>query len=360
MRVAITGAAGLLGWHIRCALHSAGADTAPIGRSEFGDSSQLRAALDGCEAVVHAAGANRGEDTEVEQVNVQLAADLAETLAAQSDPPSIVYLNSTQHLNDTPYGRSKRLAASLLRESGAGFLDLILPGVFGEFGRPFYNSVVSTFCHQLLNNEKLIVHNDAPVELVHAQDVADIVVCRLRDGGEGQERVHGAHLSVGELASRLAALHDRYEQGVVPSVDDPLQRALFNTLRSYRFPARYPTRLEPRSDERGRLVELSKADTRGQTFISTTAPGITRGQHYHRRKLERFVVVEGKATISLRRMFSAEVVNFDVCGDNPVAVDMPTLVTHNITNTGGDTLVTVFWTDEIFDPEAPDTYAEAV
>jgi UDP-2-acetamido-2,6-beta-L-arabino-hexul-4-ose reductase len=360
VRVAITGAAGLLGWHIRCALHSAGIETVPIGRPEFGDGRQLLAALDGCEAVVHAAGANRGEDAEVEQTNVKLAADLAEAIAGESVPPLIVYLNSTQHLNDTPYGRSKRVAASVLGESGAPFLDLVLPGVFGEFGRPFYNSVVSTFCHQLSKGEQLTIHNDAPVEVVHAQDVADIVVSRLREGQVGQERVEGAHLSVRELAEQLGDLHARYEDGVVPFVSDPLQRALFNTLRSYRFPGRYPTVLSPRSDNRGRLVELSKADTGGQTFISTTAPGITRGQHYHRRKLERFVVVEGQATISLRRMFGGEVISFEVRGEDPVAIDMPTLVTHNITNSGGDTLVTVFWTDEIFNPEAPDTYAEAV
>lgn len=360
MRVAITGASGLVGWHIRCALHGGGVQTVAIGRAEFDDGDQLGAALEGCAAVIHAAGANRGKDSQVERTNVQLAEDLAKAIQGESGQPLIVYLNSTQHLNDTPYGRSKRIAASVLRESGAPFLDLVLPGVFGEFGRPFYNSVVSTFCHQLARNEQLKIHNDSPVELVHAQDVADIVASRLQEGREGQERVEGAHLSVRELADRLRDLHVRYQQGVVPSVSDPFQRALFNTLRSYRFPSRYPTVLEPRSDNRGRLVELSKADTGGQTFISTTVPGITRGQHYHRRKLERFVVVEGQATISLRRMFGDEVVYFEVRGEDPVAVDMPTLVTHNVTNTGGDTLVTVFWTDEIFNPEAPDTYAEEV
>lgn len=360
MRVAITGPAGLLGWHIRCALHGGGVETVAIGRPEFVDRDQLGAALDGCAAVVHAAGANRGEDTEVERTNVELAEDLAKAIHGKSGQPLIVNLNSTQYLNDTPYGRSKRIAASVLGESGAPFLDLVLPGVFGEFGRPFYNSVVSTFCHQLSRNEQLTINNDAPIELVHAQDVADIVVARVYEGREGQERVEGAHLSVRELADRLRDLHARYEQGVVPAVSDPFQRGLFNTLRSYRFPSRYPTVLQPRSDNRGRLVELSKADTGGQTFISTTVPGITRGEHYHRRKLERFVVVEGTATISLRRMFGDEVVSFEVRGEDPVAVDMPTLVAHNIINTGDDSLVTVFWTDEIFDPEAPDTYAEDV
>jgi UDP-2-acetamido-2,6-beta-L-arabino-hexul-4-ose reductase len=360
MKVAVTGSSGFLGWHIRCGLHASNIEHVGVGREHFSDAGALVSAIADCSAVVHAAGANRGDDAEVERTNIRLAQALNDAASGAARPPLIVYLNSTQFASDTPYGRSKKAAAEILGGSGVPFLDLVLPGVFGEGGRPNYNSVVSTFCHQLTNGVELTIHSDAPVELVHAQDVADAVVGALGECRTGHERVQGERLTVVELAHRLQGLHARYEDGVVPPAPDRFGRALFNTLRSYRFPGLYPTQLDPRIDARGRLVELVKADTGGQTFISTTRPGVTRGQHYHRRKLERFAVVEGEATISLRRLFDSHVVSFEVSGERPVAVDMPTLHTHNITNVDEGELVTVFWTDEIFDPEATDTYPEAV
>jgi UDP-2-acetamido-2,6-beta-L-arabino-hexul-4-ose reductase len=357
VKVAVTGASGFLGWHLRCALHAEGFEEVAVTRADFTDPAVLRSRLCGVDAIIHAAGANRGSDNAVEQTNMSLASALVDATSGAVSP-RIVYLNSTHRDRSTPYGRSKAAAARLLADSRAddGFLDLILPGVFGERGRPNYNSVVSTFCHQLARNETLSVNDDTEIELLHAQDVADVVIDALRARTSGEQRLAGHALRVTELALLLRSFHDSYSAGVVPQIGQPFERAMFNTMRSYRFPDLYPFALTPRSDQRGRLVELIKADTGGQMFISTTLPGVTRGDHYHRRKVERFVVVEGSATVSLRRLFDDDVVSFEVSGDDPVAIDMPTMHTHNITNSGTSLLVTAFWSDEIFDPDHSDTY----
>lgn len=360
MRIAISGATGLLGWHARCALHAAGVDAFAIDRTAWFDATALRHALNGTDAVIHAAGANRGDDDEVSSTNVALAETLAQAIGDMDENPLLIYTNSTHIDRETAYGRSKREAAAILDGAADRFVDLVLPGIFGEHGKPYYNSVVSTFCDQLGKGIELAVNDDAQLELIHAQDVADLLLEIASSGTTGVIRPHGTSIGVVELAQRLTDLHTSYLGGVVPTITGHFDRALFNTMRSYRFPTHYPTELDPRHDQRGHLVELVKANTGGQMFFSSTKPGITRGNHYHRRKVERFVVVEGQANISLRRMFTDDVVSFDVAGSSPVAIDMPTMHTHNITNTGSDGLTTVFWADEIFDPEAPDTYGEVV
>lgn len=360
MRIAVTGASGLIGWHIECALQAEGIDVVAVDRQAFADPHRLADAIRDTDIVVHAAGANRGDDVDVVATNIDLARGLATAVTTVPTPPHVIYLNSTHIDRDTAYGSSKREAARILASTNAPFLDLVLPGVFGEHGRPFYNSVVSTFCYQLAHGQSPSIENDAEMQLIHVQDVADLVMCSAAETLTGSHRPSGRTIRVTELAARLEALSCTYATGVVPSISDPFERAIFNTLRSYRFPHLYPTQLEPRSDERGRLIELVQAHTAGQMFISSTVPGVTRGNHFHRRKVERFIVVEGTATISLRRLLHNDVVTFTVSGQHPVAVDIPTLHTHNITNVGSDSLTTVFWTDEIFDPARPDTYAAIV
>lgn len=361
MRLAITGATGLVGWHVACAAKALGHDVVALDRSAFESADSLALELAAVDAVVHAAGANRGPDDEVAAINVHLASVLADALRNVTIEPMVVFTNSTHIDRDTAYGRSKRQAAQILSDAAPGRLvDLVLPGVFGEHGRPNYNSVVSTFGHQLAQGADLTINDDAPLELIHAQDVADRIIDGIVDRRNGSLRVEGEHTSVVGLARRMTELSERYDTGVVPDIDTDYDRALFNTMRSYRYPSRYPTHLEPKSDPRGSLVEVIKADTGGQSFLSWTHPGITRGNHFHRRKVERFVVVGGSARISLRRLGFTDVVHFDVTGDSPVAIDIPTLHTHNITNTGSSTLTTLFWSDEIFDPAQPDTVFEEV
>lgn len=360
IRVLITGAEGLLGWHLRCRLHAEKSiSVIPCNRAAFADSEGLARMLRSADAVVHLAGVNRGDELELERTNVALAERMIEHLDRSRSPPHIIYASSIHEGRDTPYGRSKRRAGEILRGGGGGLTWLTLPHVFGEGGRPFYNSVVSTFCHQLARRETPRIQVDGDLELVHAQQVADVVLTQLQAKEPGV-RLQGVGLTVSQLLARLEALAAEYCRNVMPDLRDPFELRLFNTYRSYLFPQGYPVELDLRSDARGELFEAVRGHSGGQAFMSFTRPGITRGNHYHRRKVERFLVVKGTARIRIRPLFRGAATDFLVNGAKPVYIDMPTFHTHNITNVGDEDLLTLFWTNEIFDPRDPDTFAEEV
>lgn len=361
MKVVVTGAEGFLGWHIRCALHAEGHETVGVGRATFWDDDLIRKVHES-DVIVHAAGVNRGPDDEVYEGNIALATRLAEVVRASGFGGTVVYLNSNHIRKSTRYGDSKARSGEILADlPGVRFVNLVLPNIFGEFGRPFYNSVVSTFCHQIVNRLPLSINDDAALELLHAQDVADVVLRTLDEGLEGEIEPAGHMTSVVGVADELRSIDSLYrDRNVMPDTVSTYVRALFNTLRSYDIPHFNVHQLDPKFDNRGHLVELVKSGSGGQLFVSWTKPGITRGNHFHRRKVERFVVLQGQARIRLRRMFSSEIVEVLVNGDEPISLDIPTLHTHEITNIGDSLVLTAFWTDEIFNPSAPETYAEVV
>lgn len=307
---------------------------------------------------------NRGEDELVEQTNIALAKELCDALTRCDHKPNLVFSSSTHSLGDTAYGRSKKEASTILGEwargAGSAFANLILPHVFGERGRPFYNSVVSTFCHQLAISETPEIHQDGSLELLHTQDVADLIVSAVEQDLAGDIRPDGVKISVSALLKKLEELSGSYRDGIIPDLRQEIDLQLFNTYRSYLFPAAYPMSLTLHTDDRGSLFEAVKSDHGGQAFMSSTKPGITRGEHFHCSKIERFLVMKGDATIRIRRLFDGHVHEFLVSGENPVYIDMPTLHTHNISNTGDRELLTLFWANEIFDPDRPDTFAEPV
>lgn len=366
MKIGVTGADGLIGWHQRAYLKAidGGHEVRLAGRATFGRPELLAGFVDGLDAIIHLAGMNRGDDAEIEATNSTLARDLVAAFGQTGSRPFVVYANSTHQDRDTAYGRGKRAAANTFRvwadQCGAGFANLILPHVFGEFGKPFYNSVVSTFCYQLARNETPQIITDGDLELLHVQDVAAQCLKVIQEDRRGDIRMTGIGMKVSELLRRLTEMRDRYQSMVMPRLESTLDVRLFNTLRSYLFPEHYPVALTLHSDARGSLFEVVKSQSGGQVFMSTTHPGITRGNHFHTRKIERFLVASGEAKIRLRKLFSDEVISFKVRGDAPSYVDIPTFYTHDITNNGHSELVTLFWANEIFDPADPDTFPEQV
>lgn len=368
MKVGITGAAGLLGFHVRALLKAQLPqwEVRLADRNSFASDANLDAFLADLDAVIHCAGMNRGPEAEVEHTNAELARKLAGALQRCGSRAAVVYANSTHVERDSAYGRGKQVAGEVLQAwgsaAGAPVGNFILPHVFGEFGKPFYNSAVSTFCHQLAHEQEPEIQVDGELELVHALDVAQAFVDWLQapTTGEAEIRIAGRRLKVSEMLARLRALLASYRGDVVPNLGDPLDLALFNTLRSYLYPQWYPKALTLHQDARGSLFEAVKADQGGQTFLSTTVPGVTRGNHWHLRKIERFLVVGGTAVIRIRKLFGDEVASFEVSGDAPAFIDIPTMHTHSITNTGAGPLQTLFWSNEIFDPARPDTYFEPV
>lgn len=366
--VGVTGADGLIGWHVRCHLRAMGnCAVIAAGRSLFTSNASLDGFVSSVDAIVHLAGMNRGDDEKVMSTNVRLAEDLVSACCRTGVRPHIIYANSIHSEHGSAYGVSKRLAAEALGDwavkDGGSVTDIVLPHVFGERGRPFYNSVVSTFSHQLAHGAVPVVENDAPLELLHGQDLSAAVLTSIADRPSEairRSRIPGYAISVSELRDRLVGIDMTYRGGEIPRVTDSIDLAFFNTYRSYLFPQYYPLALVQHSDKRGSLIEAVKGGGGGQSSVSTSHPGVVRGNHFHLRKVERFVVLQGQASIRLRRLFDDRVIDLAVDGNEPSVVDIPTMFTHNLVNTGDSELVTLFWSHEVFDSDNPDTYAEAV
>lgn len=362
-RYVMTGGHGFLGLHTRAALQEHGHEVVLIPVGERFDASQARAALDGADQLLHLAGVNRGTDGEVADGNRLFAQQLCDVLLEVDRAPArVVFANSVQASNGSVYGEAKSAAGEMLSRAatsrGASYDDVRLPNLFGEFGRPFYNAVTATFCHLIAAGEEPQVHQDRELTLLHAQNAVDVLIGTVPVSAMADLAVNE---TVGGLARRLTAMARVYERTEIPDLASPFDRDLFNTYRSYLYPGGLPLDIIRHADARGSFFEIVRAHGGpGQTSFSTTAPGVTRGDHYHRRKVERFTVLAGEAEISLRKLGTSDVHTFRVNGETPVSVDMPTLVSHNITNVGDSTLYTAFWTNDIFDPKNPDTIPEVV
>lgn len=362
-KIAITGAGGFLGLHLRAAAKESGIETVSIPLGERFDAAQARAATNGADKIIHLAGVNRGTDEEVADGNALFTHQLSSVLQnIEHAPAKIIYANSIQAGNGSVYGSAKQQAGETLgtiaERAGSAFEDIALPNLFGEYGRPFYNSVVATFSHLIANGEHPEVHQNKELQLLHAQNAADVLLGFVRSD-QMNELSHWA--TVQGVKEQLEEFAKFYSAGEFPDLSNSFRRDLFNTYRSYTFPADAPIAIKRHADQRGSFFEIvrSRGGT-GQTSFSTTAPGITRGDHYHRRKVERFTVLAGEAEIKLRRLFDDKVFTYKISGEQPKSVDMPTLYAHNIRNVGTETLYTAFWTNDIFDPNNPDTISETV
>jgi UDP-2-acetamido-2,6-beta-L-arabino-hexul-4-ose reductase len=361
VKVVVTGAGGFLGWHLRCRLQATTDHVVvPVDRAAF---DELPTLIHGADAIIHLAGVNRAEGEDLARSNAHLAGLLVDASQLSGAKPRLVHANSIQAGNGTPYGTGKAGAADTLAahadRAGVEFVDVVLPNLFGEHGRPDYNSFVATFCRDVVAGHEPDVR-DSMVELLHAQGAAQALIDAL-NGPTRVERVQGEAHGVREVLDLLRSYESTYGTGELPHRPTAFEVDLFNTFRSALFEARGPHRFERFADARGVLVEAAKSHGGGsQSFYSMTVPGATRGDHFHLRKLERFLVVAGQARIRLRRLFSDRVLSFDVSGDEPVGIDMPTMWAHNITNTGDGDLLTAFWADSVFDPAHPDTYPERV
>jgi UDP-2-acetamido-2,6-beta-L-arabino-hexul-4-ose reductase len=363
MKVVITGAGGFLGWHTRVAGLEVGVETTALALGGALIQADAVAKIDGAARVVHLAGVNRGTEAEVHDGNLLFARQLASALVRSENPPRVVvFANSTQAGNGSVYGHAKQDAARVLAaasdEIGAEFVDVLLPNLFGEHGLPFYNSVTATFCHLLAEGGSPEVRDDKELTLLHAQDAADVLLGAVPAADlrhlTRQETVSG-------LLARLTDIAAVYRHGEIPDISTTFERDLFNTYRSFTFADRAAISLTRHADARGSFFETLRCHGGpGQSSFSTTAPGVTRGDHFHRRKIERFTVLSGRATIALRRVLTDAVVELEIHGDAPVSVDMPTMWAHNITNTGDGVLYTAFWINELFDPQRPDTVPEKV
>lgn len=372
MKIAITGSAGLLGWHAAARLHARNCaacfrnepqpfEIIAIDRAILADPEALASALEGVEALLHYAGVNRGSPAEIELQNPAIAQALVAGCRRAAVTPHVIYANSTHAASDSAYGRSKRIAGEILAQAFPAYTDLVLPHIFGEGAKPDYNNVTATFIDRLVTGQTPEMNPAGHVDLLHAGEAAEIAIEAALTGRTGTIAPKGRPMSVGDLFERLSSFHADYSSNLFPDLSDAFDIALFNSYRSARYTERFPRMLKLNSDPRGTLFEASRSSGGGgQAFMSWTHPGVTRGDHFHLRKVERFLVVQGKALIRIRRVLGDEVWAYPVDGESPAAVDMPTMHTHSIENIGDRPLLTLFWTNEVFNPADPDTYADPV
>ena len=375
MKIGITGEQGFVGTHLKNYLHLFDdAKLIPFQRNWFESNDTLDLFVSQCDAIVHLAAVNRHEDQQVlHDTNVALAQKLVDACKRTESIPHLLISSSTQEEKDNVYGQSKKTARLIFenwaKETNGLATGLIIPNVFGPFGKPYYNSVVATFCHKITRGETPEIHVDGTVNLIYVLDLVEHIRSVVfnpdqisRDKGAACWKIsHTKSIKVSALLAMLNDFKTQYMEGLTfPDLSDDFTKALFNTFRCYVPEEFYPQPHKLNIDERGMFVEYARTQTSGQSSFSTTVPGITRGNHYHATKAERFTVIKGKALIQLRKIGTDEVINYELDGSKPSFVDMPIWYTHNITNIGEEELVTLFWINEPYDPENPDTYWETV
>jgi UDP-2-acetamido-2,6-beta-L-arabino-hexul-4-ose reductase len=369
MKAVVTGAKGFIGRNLVVALRRARVDVAEIDVDSAPDA--LCAAVCGAAVVFHLAGVNRPEDERefltgnVGSLDALFAAlDQLRATGAPSAPPLVVLSSSTQANHDNPYGRSKLAAEQALEafaaRTGTSAVIYRLPGVFGKWCRPDYNSVVATFCHHIARDQPIAISDPARVvELVHIDDVVGQFMTHLECQAVGVTRgeVRPAFTaSLGELADRIRGFRAMRHTLLVADASDPFTRRLLGTYTSYLQPGDLAYPLQQRTDARGTLAELLKSPHFGQMFVSRTNPGFSRGNHYHDIKVEKFCVLDGDAVIRFRSILGDEVTEHRLSGTDFKVVDIPPGMTHSIENVGSTEMIVLFWASEILDPQRPDAH----
>jgi len=370
-KIGITGHNGFVGSHLynTLGLFPEEFERVDFQKDFFENESQLDEFLSNCDVVVHLAAMNRHESEQfIYETNVGLAQKLVDSLKRTHSKAHVLISSSTQEERDNLYGKSKRESREKIinwaNENGGKVTGLIIPNVFGAFGKPFYNSFVATFCYQLTHAETPIITTDGDVKLIYVQELVMKIIDEIR-AANNEPELYVEPTSTNKVSEVLALLNDYkakyFDGGEIPILASKFEHNLFNTYRSYiDHENYYPVKFTQHTDPRGAFVEVIRLGIGGQCSFSTTVPGITRGNHYHTRKIERFSVIKGKALIQLRKIGTNEVLEFYLDGNEPAYVDMPIWYTHNIKNIGEEELYTIFWINEPFNPENSDTYFEIV
>jgi len=371
-RIGITGKSGFIGTHLsnRINLEKDKYHLIDFEDNYFDDPLKLNEFVISCDTIVHLAALNRHKDPqEIYNTNVSLVQKLINSLEVTKSKPHVIFSSSTQEEKENLYGKSKKRGRELLenwaKKNNGQFTGLVIPNVFGPFGNPFYNSFITTFSYQLSRNLEPIIEIDSEVGLIFVDELVREIIKIIENDNSNINKIRLAETSrykVSEVLSLLNSFKDQYLlQGIIPELENNFKVNLFNTLRSYiDLKNFYPFHYKLNKDDRGVFVEILKLHSGGQISYSTTKPGITRGNHFHTRKIERFTVIQGEAVIKMRKINTDKVFEFKLKGDEPGFVDMPIWFTHNITNIGNSELITLFWINEFYNPDNPDTYYEGV
>lgn len=365
-KVLVTGANGFIGKNLIEGLRRCGDVKIKMFDIED-DINRLSAYLKDADIVFHLAGVNRPEKVEEFEIgNTGLTQTVVDMLERSGRNIPIVLSSSIQAELDNPYGISKKEAEDILIEysqnNDARVYIYRFPNVFGKWCRPNYNSVVATFCYNISHELDIFISDvSKEIELVYIDDVVDEFLKILSQESECDDNYYFKiertfRITLGELAEKIYRLRDIRNTLVVPDLSDDFMKCLHATYLSYLDKDDFSCKLDLKTDQRGSLAEFIKSDHFGQIFVSSSRAGVIRGNHYHNTKVEKFCVLKGDAIIKFRHIFEDDIMSYPVSGDNIEVVDIPTGYTHCIENIGNGDLIVLFWANQIFDPQKPDTY----
>ena len=365
MKILITGAKGFVGKNLIAELKNKGyTDILEVDKET--DQTLLDQYTKECEFVFHLAGVNRPKDEkEFMEGNFGFTSELLDLLKKHNNKAPVLITSSIQAKLDNPYGKSKKAGEDLLfnysKETGVDVYVYRLNNLFGKWSRPNYNTVVATFCHNIARDIDIQINNpEAELNLCYIDDVLEEFMKAL-DGKPTKEDNYcivpvNHKIKLGELAEKIKGFKDSRKDLSVPNMKDDLTKKLYSTYLSFLPEDDFAYDLKMNVDNRGSFTEMIRTPERGQVSVNVSKPGITKGNHWHHTKNEKFLVVSGKGLIRFRKIDEEKIIEYHVSGDKLQVVDIPTGYTHSIVNVGETDLVTVMWVNECFDPEKPDTY----
>lgn len=386
IKILVTGANGFIGKNLTVELKNRGYQDVFCCDRETTEE-ELRTYVENSDFIFHLAGINRPEKVEEFKTG---NTDFTETLLTMIEKTEkkipLLLSSSIQAAQDNPYGNSKLAAEEAVhqfgKEHGIPMFVYRLANVFGKWCRPNYNSVVATFCHNIAHNLPITINApEAKLTLVYIDDVVDEFIRCMEEELDAavQEKASDAgvmpaiapaeefysipvwyQITLQELADTLYSFKESRENLQVPDMGDEWTKKLYSTYLSYLPEDGFSYPLKMNVDERGSFTEFLRTSDRGQVSINIAKPGITKGNHWHHTKNEKFLVVKGEGLIQFRKLGSEEIIEYRVSGSKLEVIDIPTGYTHNIVNVGTEDMVTVMWVNEAFNPEQPDTYFEQV
>lgn len=365
MKILVTGAKGFVGKNLISQLRNKGyADIFEFDKDT--DKNLLDEYTKECEFIFHLAGVNRPKDEkEFMEGNFGFTSELLELLKKHNNKSPILITSSIQAEKDNPYGKSKKAGEDLLidysKETGTKVLVYRLSNLFGKWSKPNYNTVVATYCHNIARDLDIQVNNpNEELNLCYIDDVLEEFIKSLKGNPTRQGDYCFVpvtyNIKLGELAETIREFKESRLKLSIPDIADELTKKLYSTYLSFLPEDKFSYELKMNCDSRGSFTEFIRTPERGQVSVNVSKPGITKGDHWHHTKNEKFLVVSGEGLIRLRKIDSNEIIEYRVSGDKLQVVDIPIGYTHSIGNVGKNDLVTVMWVNECFNPDKPDTY----
>lgn len=368
MKVLVTGANGFIGKNLIVQLQEK-EDIQILSFSRKNSKEDLKMLVDQADFIFHLAGINRPlSESEFYEGNSDLTSYLCECILETQRQIPVIFSSSSQAMNESAYGKSKKRAEDTLidlhSKTGNPITIYRLPNVFGKWSKPNYNSVVSTFCNNIILGKSIDIHD--PKIILNLVYIDDVISSFMRSLVELNPSLNKDifceispiyQISIGELAEKLMRFQVNRESLCIDNVGIGLTRALYATYISYLPKENFAYSVKKHEDPRGRFVEMLKTNNSGQFSYFTAHPGITRGGHYHHSKTEKFLVIKGTALFKFKNLVTNEYYELITTGDEPKIVDTATGWTHDITNIGNDEMIVMLWANEVFDPAHPDTFA---